>query len=335
MIQYLPTLTTIDLDQWHKLVNRSDNASFFQTYECYLLYTKEESLLPFVSGVMENGFLVGLILGYTLSHHKLPACITQRSIIPGGILTDKNMSNEALGVLLENNMRTNLNKSIYCEIRNYSNYESLLPILDKHSFHYYPHLNYIIEPSSIEQAYGQLNKGKKRQVKQSEKEGCTCYPTRDEKEIESFYLILKDLYKNKIKLPLFSQSFFKAIANSPNGKIWVVKHQKKIVGGMATVELPNSCIYEWFVCGEDTKYKDIFPSVMATWSVIKYAMEKGIRFDFMGAGAPKNAYGVRKFKAAFGGKLVEYGRCRNVQKPILYNIGKWIVKSKQYINTIK
>ena len=43
----------------------------------------------------------------------------------------------------------------------------------------------------------------------------------------------------------------------------------------------------------------------------------------MGAGAPGDGgYGVRDFKAKFGGELVEYGRFKYVCNPVLYAIGK-------------
>jgi lipid II:glycine glycyltransferase (peptidoglycan interpeptide bridge formation enzyme) len=42
----------------------------------------------------------------------------------------------------------------------------------------------------------------------------------------------------------------------------------------------------------------------------------------MGAGKPDEAYGVRDFKAKFGGKEVEHGRFLCVTKTLLYRIGK-------------
>ena len=83
-------------------------------------------------------------------------------------------------------------------------------------------------------------------------------------------------------------------------------------------------IYEWFVVGMDNEYKSYYPSVMATWAAIDYACSHGIeRFDFMGAGAPNDGgYGVRDFKAKFGGELVEHGRFKCVNNKLLYEIGK-------------
>ena len=50
------------------------------------------------------------------------------------------------------------------------------------------------------------------------------------------------------------------------------------------------------------------------------------RFDMMGAGKPDEAYGVRDFKARFGGEQVEYGRFLYIRKSLLYWIGKLGVK---------
>lgn len=46
----------------------------------------------------------------------------------------------------------------------------------------------------------------------------------------------------------------------------------------------------------------------------------------MGAGEPGVPYGVRDFKAEFGGQLVEHGRFIHICKPMLYRIGKLGVK---------
>jgi lipid II:glycine glycyltransferase (peptidoglycan interpeptide bridge formation enzyme) len=87
--------------------------------------------------------------------------------------------------------------------------------------------------------------------------------------------------------------------------------------------LEGKVIYEMFVAGKDGQYKDIYPSILATYAAMKYANEHSIkRFDFMGAGKPDEAYGVREFKEKFGGELVEHGRFLCVLHPLLYKIGK-------------
>ena len=66
---------------------------------------------------------------------------------------------------------------------------------------------------------------------------------------------------------------------------------------------------------------------IATFFCLCNAAEHNMpRFDMMGAGKPDEAYGVRDFKARFGGKEVEHGRFLCVTKPLLYKIGVLGVK---------
>ena len=87
-------------------------------------------------------------------------------------------------------------------------------------------------------------------------------------------------------------------------------------------------VYEWFACGKDGVIKNVFPSTVATYYGIRYSAESGHKaFDMMGAGAPGDGgYGVREFKAKFGGELVEYGRYVYLCNNLLYQIGRLGVK---------
>ena len=90
----------------------------------------------------------------------------------------------------------------------------------------------------------------------------------------------------------------------------------------------GKCVYEWYECGLNAVYKEQYPSVMATWAGMTMAHESCCaRYDMMGAGEPRVPYGVRDFKAEFGGELVEHGRFLCVSKPIQYKIGVMGVKT--------
>ena len=158
---------------------------------------------------------------------------------------------------------------------------------------------------------------------------------RDEEYIVEWYEILAELYRTKVKTPLWPVEFFLEAYRQGVGKFMMVRHEGKVIGGSMVVvmservnELRNEgCVYEWFECGLNSAYKDQYPSVMATYAGMLYAHEKGCRrYDMMGAGVPGVPYGVRDFKAEFGGEMVEHGRFLNVCKPLLYAIGKIAVK---------
>lgn len=150
---------------------------------------------------------------------------------------------------------------------------------------------------------------------------------KDEEDIAAWYEILAELYRTRVKTPLFPLSFFIEFYRQGLGKYLLVKYEGKVIGGIMCPILEGRCIYEWFVCGMDTEYRNQNPSVMATYAAMEYGNAHGLtRFDFMGAGKPNEPYGVREFKARFGGEEVEHGRFLCVTKPVLYKIGTLGVK---------
>jgi serine/alanine adding enzyme len=64
------------------------------------------------------------------------------------------------------------------------------------------------------------------------------------------------------------------------------------------------------------RVKSIYPAECITWHRIDWGRGHGFaHYDFGGAGSPHKRYGVRDFKAKFGGQLVNFGRYRKVYSP--------------------
>ena len=348
MIQIL-TYNEINKQQWQLLTEQSATATWFQTPEAYEFYASlPAEMQPFAVGVeaypqplpkrrgVENadsppnnceGKLVGLCVGYiTREKNPLKQYLTCRAIIIGGPLLAEDISDEALGALLKA-IRRQGDKAIYVETRNFNDYSRWKSVFEANGFAYQPHLNFHVDTTSVELLKSRLGKNRKRDIKTSLRDGATIVEQPTIEQVRTYYELLKQLYTTKIKTPLFSLQFFEQLYQHPNGRFILVEKEGEIIGGTVCVELPGKCLYEWFVCGRDGEWKSIFPSSLATYSGIRYAAEHGCsRFDMMGAGKPDEAYGVRDFKARFGGEQVEHGRFLYVRKPLLYWIGKLGVK---------
>ena len=327
----LVTLTKYDLlpqNQWQALISKSPTTTWFQTPEAYAFYASvPEEMEPFAYGVSEDDNLVGVVVGYTTQEKcKFKQHFTARSIIIGGPLLDEHISDEALAKLLEAIKRLG-DKAIYVETRNFNDYSRWKSVFTHSGFAYQPHLNFHVDTTSVELLESRLGKNRKRDIKTSLRDGATIVEQPTIEQVRTYYELLKQLYTTKIKTPLFSLQFFEQLYQHPNGRFILIEKDGEIIGGTVCVELPNRCLYEWFVCGRDGEWKSIFPSSLATYAGIRYAAEHGCaRFDMMGAGKPEEAYGVRDFKARFGGEQVEHGRFLCVRKPLLYWIGKMGVK---------
>ena len=225
------------------------------------------------------------------------------------------------------------NLPIYIEIRNFHDYSRWKEVFEACGFSYQPHLNIQVACDAAHT----MSEQRRRQVKKAISNGAEIYEAQSEQEIRDWYQILLQLYREKVRTPLFTEEFFLEFYRRGWGKYLLVKHKDKVIGGMMCPIFEGRAIYEWYVCGLDEDYREQYPSVMATYAAIEYAKDNGLPlFDFMGAGKPDANYGVRDFKKEFGGEVVEHGRFLCIRKPLLYAIGKLGVKLlKQGINLVK
>ena len=323
-MKFLNNIKQIDFEKWQRLVKESSFASFFQTPECYELYAAQEFMTPFVFAVEEDAALLGVIVGYIQSDGcAVKRFLSRRAIINGGPLLSEDIGDEVLEVLLNGCARELSSRAIYIESRNFADYSKFRSMFEKCGFKYEKHLNFQIDTTSVDIVEENLGKSRKRDVKTSVREGAAAVENPSLEQVREFYALLKKLYKERVKTPLFPLSFFEYLRVQKYGKIILVALGGKIIGGTVCVCLEGKSVYEWFVCGEDGVHKGVYPSTFATYLGILFAAQNGFsKFDMMGAGKPGDGYGVREFKAKFGGELVEHGRFVRVNNKILYNIGK-------------
>ena len=313
------TYSEIDKQDWRLLAETSPLSTWFQTDEAYRFYQSVSDMCAFVYGVMEEDKLVGVIVGYTTQEKcKLKQFFTARAIVIGGPLLDENISESALTMLLQT-VKKQQGEAIYIETRNFHDYSKWRHVFEQCGFTYQPHLNIQVACNAMHI----MSDKRIRQVKKAIKNGAEICEASSEQEIRDWYQILRQLYRQKVRTPLWSEAFFLQFYRNGVGKYLLVKYDGKVIGGMMCPIFAGKAIYEWYVCGLDEEYKEQYPSVMVTYAAIEYAKQNGIPlFDFMGAGVPDQPYGVREFKKGFGGEVVEYGRYLHIRKPLLYKIGK-------------
>lgn len=337
MIKVL-TYDQIDQQQWRDLIETSAVSTWFQTDEAYRFYQSVGGMQAFASGVVDEGRLVGVVVGY-ITHERNPIkqYFTRRAIIYGGPLLAEAISATALAELLNavaqcpafrlSPFASRLTNPIYIETRNFNDYSQWKDIFEINGFGYQKHLNYHVNTTTTEIAQSNIGKHRWKYIRLSMRDGAKIVENPSIEQVRAFYTILKDLYETKVKTPLWSWEFFERLYYVEHAKYILVELDGKIVGGTACVGLPGKAVYEWYACGLDNCRNYIRPLSVAIWGEMQYAAENGYPlFDFMGAGKPEEPYGVRDFKAEFGGELVEHGRFLCIRKPLLYWIGKMGVR---------
>ena len=326
------TYNQIDRQQWNELVRTSETGTWFQSPEAYDFFASLPELMePFAYGVESAGKLRAVCVGFvTKERSAIKQFFTRRAIIIGGPVLANDCLNEEVKLLLSSLHHSIISSfhhsiissfhpaPIYIETRNFNDFSPWKEAFESAGFTYQPHLNFHVDPS-----VNNLSDNRKRQLKKSD---ATVTEATGESDIKAWYQVLAELYRTKVKTPLWPIDFFLEAYRQGIAKFLLVKHAGRIIGGSMVVA-DERTVYEWFECGLNAQYKDQYPSVMATYAGIQLAHQSGCkRYDMMGAGEPGLPYGVRDFKAEFGGKLVEHGRFLCVCKPMLYRLGAWGVK---------
>jgi lipid II:glycine glycyltransferase (peptidoglycan interpeptide bridge formation enzyme) len=320
----------ITIDHWRELLASSPNASPFQSPEYYKLFSESKGFDAEVFAVANNGVLTALVVVSIQKEAGIKAQFSKRGIIYGGPLLSDATSAEFLLKAVRKYFK---NKVIYLETRNFSDYGPYRSVFESLGWKYEPWLNYHLLCDEAQAVQKRMSSSRWRQIKKAFKNGAQWRESKSLDEVRDVYSILEVLYKEKIRKPLLPLSFFQDLLERDLAKYLLVYVEDKIVGGIVCPVLDHRKIFEFYVCGLDEEYRDHYPSVMATYAAMEYALQHGIVFfDFMGAGSPNEAYGVREFKSRFGGEEVEHGRFIVVLNQIKYNLGKFGLK---FLNFMK
>jgi lipid II:glycine glycyltransferase (peptidoglycan interpeptide bridge formation enzyme) len=313
----------VDRKLWIDLLNRSEFASPFQTPEFFDFFNQNANMQADVFAVGDVNTYSAICVVTLQKEKGIRGYFSRRAIVYGGPLISRSVSEYEINFLLKSINSFYKSKAIYLETRNFFDYSSYTKQFQNVGFKYVPWLNFHLNTTSIEDVKSRISKSRLRQIKKAQKQGVAWKVAESVEEVKAFYDILNELYLTRIKKPLFAIEFFINFFKSNVGKYLLVIYNQKVIGGIMCPVFSSKGIYEYYVCGKDSDYKEQYPSIMATWAAIEYANQNNIPlFDFMGAGKPDEEYGVRDFKARFGGEQVEHGRFIKVLNPFLYAIGK-------------
>lgn len=330
-------LKELNEKDWCEFIFNHPNRNIFQSIEMFTFFRNTKKWEPLFLGVKDSNNKLQAILLCVVQKENAGfiGYLTSRAIVFAGPLINDNLEEKdkvyILELLLNELIKLVKSRSIYVQFRNLFPLYNYLLSFKKFGFEYLKHLNFRVNTTDENELNSKISKSKKRQIKQSLKNGAKIIEPNDIQQVKDFYELLKNLYKTKVKKPLpdwvFFKHFYKESKSDKLGKYFLIEFNDKIIGGIMCPITSGKVIYEWYICGIDGQYKGIFPSVLATWAAIEYACKNGFEyFDFMGAGKPNEDYGVREFKSKFGGELVEFGRFERINNKPLYSFGKLGIK---------
>ncbi len=319
----------LDEALWREFVAGNPRGNIFHTPEMFRVFARAVGHKPDLWAVMgaESEVLALMMPVHTTLIDGLFKRFTTRSVVYGSILClDTHRGQDALRLLLATYSKSIKGRTLFTELRNLHDLRDVQTFLEDSGYVYEDHLNYLINldrsPEKVLQSIGRRTRKKIRkglrdgQVKITEVSHRT--------ELAHWYETLQKTYDNA-RVPLADRSLFEAAFDIlyPKGMAKFVLAQVQGVTAACSVELPyKETIYGWYG-GCDRAYGKYLPNEMLIWHILEWGASNGYCvYDFGGAGKPDEEYGVRDFKAKFGGELVNFGRNTREHAPNLLKLSR-------------
>lgn len=319
----------LEEEDWRNFVEACPTGNIFHTPEMFQVYARTKDFKPTLwAAVNDTNRPLALFMPVQISlFNGLMRRFSTRAIAYGSVLcTPDPEGKEALTMLLDAYNRENRNTALFTELRNLSNLEDVQPILREHGFIYEDHLNYLIDlKCSPEEILNSIGRRTRKNIRRGLRQGSVQIEVMDDrKNISPCYDLLRQVYKSA-RVPLADQSLFESSYDLlyPKGMMLVtLARVGEAVAAVSLELLYKGTIYGWYG-GTDRAYGSYVPNEILMWHILSWGAEHGYRYyDFGGAGKPDEDYGVRDFKAKFGGELVSFGRNIRVHSPRLLLFSK-------------
>lgn len=319
VVRYLPE------KDWADFVNRLPAGNIFHTPEMYKVFSRAENFSPELWAAVDNGKIMALLMPVFINLFSSPLLkrFTTRAVCFGSALFAAEPSgSEGLLHLLTNYSEQARKKAIFTELRNISNLESVESLMGQCGFRFEDHLNYLIslEPS-YENVFKRIGPRTRKNIKRiMKKELVEIKEVSEVDELKASYNLLEKTY-GRASIPLADFSLFKSAFEVLFPKKMIRITLAKVKGWPAAVSfdlLYKKRIYAWYG-GVDRQYSSYLPNELLTWDILRWGCQNGFElYDFGGAGRPGQKYGVRDFKAKFGGQQINYGRFVKIHSKLIY-----------------
>lgn len=303
--------------------------NIFQTHVYYSLHEKQRGCLPYGYLVLEDGQIVGLVVGVIFENYFTPiSYITRRSVVIGGPLII-NERTDVLDFLVKNLIEQLKKKCVYVQIRNLFETKQFRELYQDLGFVYEDHLDIIHDLSiSVEDYKSGISKNKRGNINKSTNKGTVVREISNQTEFISGITLIRQTYK-KVGLPLPVDNYFMNAFNTLSEKGILKTFGAFLDNKLIGVRMEfcyKGLIYDWYA-GSDIDYNSYYPNDLLPYSVILWGKENGFsNFDFGGAGKPNVPYGVREHKLKFGGNLVNFGRYELVNQKVIMLFSKFAFK---------
>ncbi len=320
---------SLDIDAWRRFVEQHPQGNIFHTPEMFQVFARAVGHRPMLkAAVDDDGQVLAMLLPVQVTlRDGLLRRLTTRSIAYGSVLCLPEPAGlEALALLLRAYTRETGRDALFTELRNLSDLNTIQPVLADCGFAYEEHLDYVIDLNgSPEQVLQRIGPRTRKHIRQALRKGnVVVEQVAHRSQIAGWYDLVSRTYQ-AVRVPLADRSLFEAAFDILHArgmiKFWLARIDATYVAASAEL-VYRDVIYGWYG-GMDRAYAEHLPGELLMWHILEWGAENGCKtYAFGGAGKPGESYGVRDFKAKFGGRLVCFGRNTNIHSPRLLRVSE-------------
>lgn len=308
--------------RWRAFVERHPDASLFHTPEMHRVFAEARGHRPAVLAALDAaGEVRALMTTVSIATVGGPLrSLTTRHVAFAGPLVDGDAA--ALRALLSS-YRRDATRGLFTEVRHVADPASSIEMLAGSGFRHEPHLNYLIDLTiSEDELWKKVASSARRNVQKARRLGVSIEEVDGRSGIDEAYPVLAEVY-HRIKVPLPDRSLFDAASRilGPLGRFRVLlaRHDGSTIGAL-TLLVHRGVMTYWYT-GTRHEFWSHRPGDLLVAHALEMGRTLGCRvFDFGGAGRPDEPYGVRDFKAKYGGALVDFGRDVWVPSPVRFRV---------------
>jgi len=323
-------VTMLDESRWRAFVDAQPDGNIFHTPEMLRVLAAVRGAQPALTAALdEHGAIQALLpaVNVTLINGLLHR-LTTRSILYGGALCSAGPTGAAaLEAALEAHARRFGSQALFTEVRHLNDATPVAAVLERCGYQYEPHLDYLVDLSGAPDAVlARIGARTRKHIRQALRKGAVAVEQICSPELlRPWYALVQQSYA-AARVPVADFSLFEAAFHAllPLGMIqfWLARIDGVCVAASAEL-LYKDTVYGWY-SGVARADSAECPGELLMWRVLEAGALAGFRvYDFGGAGKPGEEYGVRDFKAKFGGELVCYGRHKQVHAPALLKVSEW------------
>lgn len=313
---------------WRAFVDQHPQGNIFHTPEMAAAFNRARGHRATLwAAVARDGEVLALLTPVQITLFGGPLRpLTSRSVAYGSVLAAPGSRGcAALRQLLPAYKRATQGRVLFTELRNLYDLGATNPVLVEHGFTHEAHLNFLIDlDRPLPELWKGLRANARRNVKRGQASAVQIEEVRETAGLEAAYDVLKGVYQ-RINVPLPDISLFQAGLEilAPLGMLKILATRLgDMTIGVLCLLFYKDVAYYWYT-GTLREYAAHRVGDLLVWHSLEMSQQQGCRvFDFGGGGRPDEEYGVRDFKAKFGGALVNFGRNTCVHGPLRLKVSQ-------------